>query len=146
MKELSIQIKSRHTVLPEDIQYFETTYKIQLPDVLKEFMLVYGGCRTMEKYFTKGPNLYHISDVLYVKEDPVSASMEAIYKGHLYYKDHGYIPFAIDTGGWDFNFSIKPESYGQVWVDKFDSGEEDPFEFVCASFEEFINNLTEEEN
>ncbi|MCR9253809.1 MAG: cell wall assembly/cell proliferation coordinating protein, KNR4-like protein, partial [bacterium] len=74
------------------------------------------------------------------------ASIEAIYEGHQYYCNYGFVPFAIDSGGWDYNISIKEESLGQIWVNKFDSGEENTMHYVAPSFEYFINNLGEERN
>jgi hypothetical protein len=40
---------------------------------------------------------------------------------------------------------LNDEIKGQVWIDKFDNGDENPFEFVSPSFEELINGLKTEE-
>lgn len=45
-----------------------------------------------------------------------------------------------------FCIALKENISGQIWVDKFDSGEENTFEYVASSFEEFINNLKTEGN
>lgn len=145
IKELTIINGSGNTVTEADISNFEYQQSIKIPEVLKIFFLKYGGCRIKEMYFHYNGKLAQVCDILMIKQTDNDASVEEIYMGHLFYGVMGFIPFATDSGGWDYNVSINPETYGQVWVDKFDSGEENPFEFVCNSFEEFIDGLTEEE-
>ncbi|MCU0433093.1 MAG: SMI1/KNR4 family protein [Bacteroidia bacterium] len=145
MKCLTILNNQESKVQPSDIDYFEERYKIKIPEKLKDFFLLFGGSRIKEMYYHRGESLDQVCDILLVKSIQGKPSCESIYQGHLSYGDIGFIPFAIDSGGWDYNVSINPDTYGQVWVDKFDSGEETPFEFVCNSFEEFIDGLTEQE-
>lgn len=142
MKNLTIIRSRQSTDAKNDIMYIEQRFGLNFPDYLVVFLEKYNGAKVKECYFNEN----HILKIfLQLRKNDLLASIESILEGHQFYGDNLYIPFAIDSGGWDYNVSIHPDTYGQVWVDKFDSGEENPFEFVCNSFEEFINGLTENE-
>jgi hypothetical protein len=126
----------------DDIAFLENKFNLKFPEFLIDFFRVYQSARIKERYYNGEPI---IKKILFLRKHETSASTEEILDGHIFHGYNNYIPFAIDSGGWDYNVSINPDTYGQVWVDKFDSGEENPFEFVCNSFEEFINGLTENE-
>lgn len=147
MKELTILIPAREAKnFMEDLSYLENKCSIQIPEYLKLFMTKYAGCKTHERvYRKKNSGFESVTAFLYIKAEDRRASMEAIYEGHLYYGIKGFIPFGIDSGGWDYNVSINTETYGQVWVNQFDSGEENSVVFVANSFEEFIDGFMTEE-
>jgi len=145
MKKLTLRKDNRRVKSIDEVIAFEKQAGITFPQNLREFILAYEGSPLKESYFRQGERLHEINKVLYLRESEMGASIEAILEGHRYYKEEGYIPFGIDSGGWDYNVSIKPETYGQIWVDKFDNGEEDPWEFVCNSLEELVDGLTEDE-
>lgn len=141
MKKLTIKgVKERFSKTAE-FTSLEKKFKISFPKPLKRLLLQYEGCHTLQHIYLNQDIFYSINNFLYIKEHSIGACVEAILGGHEYYGDHGYIPFAIDAGGWDFNVSIRPETLGQIWINKFDSGEENPFEFVCENLETFINGL-----
>jgi hypothetical protein len=148
IKKLNIRSDKRRVKTIEEIENFCTINEIPIPNSIKEFLLEYEGCGIADEnsyYYDSDGNCHEINQILYLKEsDEGGASIQAIYKGHLFYNNKGFIPFAIDSGGWDYNVSISEETYGQVWVDKFDSGEENPMHYVADSFEKFINNLEDE--
>jgi hypothetical protein len=123
-----------------DFDAIEKMFSLKLPDFFKRFMFQYEGAFVGSLYY-RGEEVF--KEVLYVY--PPGGSIQEILKGHHQFNIVGFIPFAIDSGGWDFNVSINPDTYGQVWVNKFDSGEEDTMEFVAPSFEEFIRELKPEE-
>lgn len=126
-----------------DFNILESKMEIIFPSALKDFLLLYEGAIVKETYYKGKPTF---KEILCVCNHPIYSSIEAILEGHKYYKIEGMIPFAIDSGGWDYNFSVKPETFGQVWVNKFDSGDDNPLELVCNSFEDFVNELKEEQN
>tara|TARA_B100001245_G_C22796295_1_gene383932 strand:- start:120 stop:572 length:453 start_codon:yes stop_codon:yes gene_type:complete len=149
LKELQIRRDNRRVKSIQEINEFFEKLKLQVPSQFKEFLLTYEGCGMSSGnsyYYDEADGLHEINQILYLKKGEIGASIEAIYEGHQFYGNIGFIPFAIDSGGWDYNISIKEESFGQVWVDKFDLGEENPMYYVSPSFEFFINNLTEERN
>lgn len=129
-----------------EILKFEEKHKIKFPLELNEFLLVYEGYSFSdeESFFKTKDGTYEVNRVLYLWENEIGASVEAIFEGHKFYNTEGFIPFIIDSGGWDFNISIKPETYGQIWVNKFDNGEDEPFVFVAKSLQEFLEGLTSE--
>ena len=58
----------------------------------------------------------------------------------------GYIPFASDSSGDLFMYSLKPESFGNIMFNQEEYyGDEDRFVlFLAPTLREFINSLTEE--
>jgi cell wall assembly regulator SMI1 len=148
MKDLKVFKDNRRIKSMSDIEKFESDLDLRLPDFLKEFILKYEGGRPVSEqrcYQLGNESSYELNQILYLRKSGIGgASIEAIFEGHKFYGIEGFIPFGIDSGGWDFNVSINEDTYGQVWVNKFDSGEEDPMEFVALSFEDFINGLESE--
>ena len=143
MKKLTIIEQEKSIKGYEDFVVLESKAGITFPLALKDFLLIYEGAIVKETYYKGKPTF---KEILCVYKHPIYSSIEAILEGHSYYKVDGMIPFAIDSGGWDYNFSVKPETFGQVWVNKFDSGDDNPLELVCNSFEDFVNELKEEQN
>ena len=125
-----------------DFDRIEREFSITFPDFLKSFLLQFEGAFVDDTCYN-GKETF--KDVLNVYKHEHYASVEEILKGHKVYGIEGFIPFAIDSGGWDYNVSIKPDTYGQVWVNKFNSGDEDTMTFVAPSFEEFIRELKPED-
>ena len=143
MKKLHVDVDEREIKSLEDIMDFERKNEIKVPELLREFLLMYEGLYLSEdqSYYKKANTNYEVSMILYLNENETYPSIEAILGGHKEQGTKEFIPFAIDSGGRDYCVSINSETYGQVWIDKFDSGEEDPMEFVTNSFEDFIDGL-----
>jgi hypothetical protein len=125
----------------KDFIALEQRFEIRIPEALKKFLMIYEGAFVKNSCF-KGEQTF--KEVLYVYEREGFASIESILTGHISEGIHGFIPFAIDSGGWDFNVSINKETYGQVWVNRFGSGENVTMEYVANNFESFINELGKE--
>lgn len=146
MRSLTILQDNRRVKHLDEILAFEKEMQIEFPSILRQVLLKYEGCATKEYiYFRKGDHSNKfdaVSQFLFLRDsNGGGASIEAIYKGHQFYGIRGFIPFAIDAGGWDYCVSIKTETFGQIWVDEFDAGEEDPFRFVASSMEELIGGM-----
>ena len=144
MKQLIVNRDNRRIKSEKDIKSFEQKLDLKMPGELRNFFLLYEGLYLDEKesYFKVSSDLFfEINKIIFLFNGESGASAEAILAGHKEEGLKGFIPFAIDSGGWDYCFSINPGTYGQVWVDRFDSGEEDPMEFVTDSFEDFIDGL-----
>jgi cell wall assembly regulator SMI1 len=147
MKSLIIKNDKRIVKSKQEVINFTNNLGIMMPDFLINFLILYEGLYLDEtqSYYKNHHRIYEVNTILFLKKNNAYASIETILEGHKYYGIEGFIPFAIDSGGWDYCVSINPETYGQVWIDKFDSGEDNPMEFVADSFEEFINGLKNEE-
>jgi cell wall assembly regulator SMI1 len=139
MKELTIVRQQKFIMDSNDIAALERKINISFPQVLRDFLLKYEGAVVKETYYLGKPTF---KKILNLRAHETKASIEAILEGHSAEGYDTFIPFAIDSGGWDYNVSIHPQGYGQVWVNKFDNGEENTFELVAPSFESFVDNLT----
>jgi cell wall assembly regulator SMI1 len=125
-----------------DVKEVESTFNIQFPEYFLSFLQKYGGTSTKEVVYSDS---FWVNYFLPLNSD-ISASIVSLLEGYrTNYNQNNWIPFAIDSGGWSFCIALKEDIKGQIWIDKFDSGDENPFEFVANSFEEFINGLRTEE-
>jgi hypothetical protein len=149
MKDLLIKKENRRIKSIQEIELFENEKQLIFPEQLKQLFLKYEGCRIDENqsyYKDSDNNVYEINQFLYLRDSELGGtSIEAILEGHKFYKIEGFIPFAIDSGGWDYNISIKNNSYGEIWINKFSPGEEDSMFFVSSSLDKFIDGLGNEE-
>lgn len=140
MKDLIVLRKSKE-ITQSDIDNLELNIELTLPNFLKELILNYGGCRVRKNMFTER---FFVLRFL-TPQSNRTISIEKLFGSYKASEDpRSWLPFAIDSGGWVFNVSITEETYGQVWVDRFDSGDEDSHTFVASSLEEFIEGLEEE--
>jgi cell wall assembly regulator SMI1 len=141
MKNLSANSQPK-VIDNNDIKEIENNFNIQFPTYLLAFLKQYGGSSTKEVVFS---DKFWVNFFLPLKSD-TSASIFGLMEGQKFnYDENSWIPFAIDSGGWSFCIALKEDIKGQVWADKFDSGDESPFEFVSDTFEDFINGLRTEE-
>lgn len=141
MKKLSSNSQPK-TIEDNDIKEVEATFNIQFPEYFLSFLKKHGGTSTKEGVYSDS---CWVSFFLSLKSDK-GASIVSLLEGYrINSNERDWIPFAIDSGGWSFCIALKEDIKGQVWVDKFDSGDENPFSFVANSFEDFINGLRTEE-
>jgi len=148
MKNLKIEHQNKSEINDSIIADFETKMNVKIPANLTEFLKLYSGASVAENTYLniERGTYYTISYIceLYSEFNP---SIEKLIIGNQFYEYLEWIPLGIDHGGWVFNLSTAHDKFGQVWVNKFDSGDENPFEFVANSLEDFINGLrTEEES
>ena len=137
MKNLTIENQISETKEEEIIIFFKEK-DIKVPDNYIGLISKYGGARINENYYK---DKYCIQNILplYSKRN---ASIEKIIETYLEEENtENWLPFAIDPGGWVFVISLYKDTYGQIFIDRFDSGEENPFVFVTDSLDEFINGL-----
>jgi cell wall assembly regulator SMI1 len=141
MKKLSSNSQPK-VIDNNDIKEIENNFNIQFPDYFLSFLKQYGGTSTKEVVFS---DKFWVNFFIPLKSD-ITSSIESMLLAYLSeYNQIEWIPFAIDSGGWAFCIALKDDIKGQVWVDKFDSGDESSFEFVSDTFEDFINGLRTEE-
>jgi len=126
----------------EELIEIQARFNISFPDYFVSFLKTFGGTSTKEMIFN---DKFWVNFFLPLKSN-LSSSIESTlqtYKEEL--NTNIWLPFAVDSGGWVFNIALNVEINGQIWIDKFDSGEEDTMEFVAPSFEKFIDGLQTEE-
>lgn len=141
MKNLSITYSGNKSS-NEDIKDFEQKNKIKLPSNFLELFEEYEGCAAKEDTYQ---DKYTVQVFLPLKSKR-NPSIEKIFDVYLEENNTDqWLPFATDPGGWVFCMSLAEDTYGQIFVDRFGLGEENPFEFIAASLEEFINGLEAEE-
>jgi cell wall assembly regulator SMI1 len=141
MKKLSSNSQPK-IIGDNDIKEVEDTFNIQFPEDYLSFLKKYGGTSTKEVVYSDS---CWVNFFLSLKSD-TGASIVSLLEGYrINYNEIDWIPFAIDSGGWSFCIALKEDIKGQVWVNKFDSGDENPFAFVANSLEDFINGLQTEE-
>ena len=136
----NLKILEQDTVIldMDDFEIIETKFDIKFPKDLREFVFKYEGAFLGSLYYNGKPVF---KEVLVLLKNENFASIEAIMEGHSLNQISGFIPFAIDSGGWDYNISINEPTFGQVWVNKFDGGDDDTMVYVAPSLEDFINGL-----
>ncbi len=67
-----------------------------------------------------------LQNELSMKEILIENKGDSILLKDEIYETLGFMPFAIDHGGWVFNISMKNDDIlRQVWLNRFDNGEED---------------------
>ena len=124
-----------------EIAAVEALSGVTFPAYFTEFLFKYNGCHVKEDHFTESCSFTGFLPLRATR----TASIEMILEGYLVdLETREWLPFAIDSGGWVFVISLAPSTYGQVWLDRFNLGEKDPFKFLSPSFEAFIDQLYEE--
>jgi hypothetical protein len=148
MKQFSILSNNKKLKDISEVEQFEKITGISLPLSFKEFLLNYEGCSVRECYYYKEVTLFEIEAFLPLKASfaPGGSSVEVIMNGQEYYGINGMIPFAIDPNDNVFNISVRPESYGEIWLNKYSRSSDEPLELVSKSFGEFINGLSANPN
>ena len=140
MRDLTIIYSGKQSEKTQ-IERFQKLNEIDIPGYFIEFFIRYEGCRVKENTFQ---DKYTLTRFLNLSSDR-NASIEKIFSTYVEEEcvKH-WLPFAIDPGGWVFCLSLEQNTYGQVFVDRFDLGEENSFAFVAPSLEAFIDGLYSE--
>lgn len=137
IKKLSI-IYSNNRLTSLELEKFQDDFGIVLPNFFIDFFLKYEGTEVKEDTFK---NQFQINRFLNF-ESKRNASFVSIYKTYVdEFSVKTWIPFAIDSGGWVFVLSILERDFGKVYIDKFDSGNENSFELLSPSFQDFMDGL-----
>jgi hypothetical protein len=141
MKKLTITDEMQ-PVTKEELLLLAKELDIVIPEDYMSFMMLYGGgVGILENLFD---GRLGINGTLRTesKRNPSIRSIFETYRLEMHTKN--WLPFAIDGGGWVFCYSISPETMGQIYIDRFDSGEEPPHEFLAQTLEEFVDKLAQE--
>lgn len=132
-----------------DIMCVERRLGVRLPQDLKEHYLLHNGGRPRPRFFVKDGEAYDVDYFYPMNTGEKGSSFERTYVMMVQQTPEfprGYIPFAHDSSGDMFMYSVKPESFGNIMFNQHEYyGEDDRFVvFLAPSFREFINSLSEE--
>ncbi len=124
----------------KELEEAERLMKIHIPQKYKDFLLEYGDTFLHESYYTEG-DIYTCFNYI-CGNSPNNPRFLDLVKGNVIEHDEKYLPFGIDHGGWVFNVSLRDDdTFGQIWIDKFDGGDENPFFYVCDSLTMFFEKM-----
>jgi cell wall assembly regulator SMI1 len=132
-----------------DIERVEHRLGVRLPQDLKEHYLLHNGGRPRPRFFVKDGEAYDIDEFFPMNTSDKELSFEKVYVMLVDQTPEfprGYIPFADDSSGDMFMYSVKPESFGNIMFNQQEYyGDDDRFVlFLAPTLKEFINSLTEE--
>lgn len=132
-----------------DIRRVEHKLRVRLPQDLKEHYLRYNGGTPRPEFFVKDGEAYDVEEFLPMNiPNEKGLTFERTYTFLVHEKPEfpqGYIPFACDSAGDYFIYSVIPGSFGNIMFNsRADYGDDDRYIFFLApSLREFINSLTE---
>jgi hypothetical protein len=139
--EALIESRGPHALTMNDIKQIEYLLNTDLSCEVADFLWRFSDTSPVKCYYEYG-DIYACVAYFCGKSD-INPNIFALIDGNKFYEYHGWLPFAIDPGGWVFNLSIRDDqTHGQVWIHRFDSGEPDPFAYVAPSFQAFLRGLT----
>lgn len=131
-----------------DIKRVEHFLGIRLPQDLKEHYLLYNGGTPCPEFFIKDGEAYDVKKFLPMNTRGEGLTFERSYVVLVDQTPEfprGYIPFACDSAGDYFMYSVTPKSFGNIMFNsRAGYGDDDRFTFFLAStLREFIDSLTE---
>ncbi|NOQ75681.1 MAG: hypothetical protein GQ574_26980 [Crocinitomix sp.] len=125
-----------------DLKGFETQYGIKLPKSFKDFYLEHNGGIPSLRYY-KDQRIAAFTSIKYGRESGrTGIIMEVHQLGDLL--PEGYIPFAFDSGGWNFCINTNDIDYGHIYILPNGVVDNKPI-FLSESFESFIGGLKAED-
>lgn len=152
MKDIKIT-ESEKSISLEEFNSFLNEFNLNLPDTYKNFILKHnGGYPDKSFFYSKKVDLefdfdffysidlkYEDKDVLDAIDDLVTVN-EIIDNYQINDKELPIFlyPFGQNSGGATYCISTKGEDYGVVYLHYWDGS---GLQFICDSFEEFIEGL-----
>src|SRR6266702_8615003 len=130
------------------IKRVESRLGVHLPEDLKEHYLRHNGGRPRPKFFVKDGEAYDVKKFLPMNTDDEGTTFEEVYVMLVDQTPEfprGYIPFADDSAGDTFMYSVRPESFGNIAFNQHEYyGDDDRYVvFLAPSLKEFIDSLAE---
>jgi hypothetical protein len=128
------------------IEDFESEIKKSIPKSFIKFLLKNNGGRASEVVFTENNGTHHVvNDFLPLTENRNGSIRSLLPLVNDERPLIEWLPFGYDPGGWVFCICLKDEDYGKIYLFRMDKIYEDNFDYVCNSFEDFINGLRTED-
>lgn len=143
MRRELIESQGEFSLSEEDFDLIKAKFDFILPENIVEFMIQYGDSFLKECYYENN-SIYVVPNYICGKSKN-NPNLFEIIEGNIFYGKTNHFPFATDYGGWVLNIALDKLSHGEIWIDRFDSGEANSFVFVASSLEEFVDGLIIEE-
>jgi hypothetical protein len=125
----------------DEIQDFENTLGVSLPDSFVNFYLLYNGGIPNLRYY-QGNELSFFHHIKYGDKRTTIIYVINLLK-EAERLPEGYIPFASDSGGWYYCLSTNEPNEGIIYVLPNGIVDQSPI-FIAESFEDLINGLTDQ--
>lgn len=141
--------RTKSPLSEQDIKRVERRLGVHLPQDLKEHYLLHNGGTPSPQFFVKDEEAYDVRKFLPMNiEDPIGSTFEDTYVMMVDQTPEfprGYIPFANDSSGDMFVYSVRPRSFGNImFISHEDHEDEDRYVvFLASTLREFIDSLTE---
>ena len=142
IKSLTI-IESFDSATNDQLNQFEDQFAIELPCDFKLFLSTQNVYVVEENCFLKDRSSYEVHH-FYPLHDKSEMSLFIIFEALGEYFENSYIPFADDSGGWQYLISVRKEDYGKVYFCRMDEELRDGLTLLANNFTEFINGLKKE--
>ena len=132
-----------------DIKRVERRLGICLPRDLREHYLLHNGGGPRPRFFVKDGEAYDVDEFLSMNTGDENSGFEDTYVllvDQTPEFPRGYIPFASDSSGDLFMYSVKPDSFGNIMFNQHEYyGDDDRYVvFLAPTLREFIDSLSEE--
>ena len=124
-----------------EVNDFEETYGILLPEDFKDFLRQYNLIDCEENLFILDREKFYL-DVFYPLSKVYELSLEVVYQNLRDYFQDEFVAFANDSGGWQYIISVKMQDYGAVYFCRMDDVPPSSLRLLANSFSEFMNNLS----
>lgn len=145
MKNLNIKNDRRRVTSKKHVYSFFEKLDLEVPETLIDVFTHYEGSKLSlaeANYYDESGERYLLHVFLHLEPSYKNeATVLTILEGHKGLGVSGFVPFAIDLGGWDYCVSLNKETYEQVWVNAWTSGREDTMMYVAPSLQAFIDGL-----
>lgn len=131
-----------------DIKRVERRLGIHLPQDIKEHYLLHNGGQPRPRFFVKDGEAYDVDQFLSMNTGASGSSFERTYVMLVDQTPEfprGYIPFADDSSGDLFLYSVRPDSFGNITFNQHEYyGDDDRYVvFLAPTLKEFIDSLSE---
>ncbi|MCO7184130.1 SMI1/KNR4 family protein [Tenacibaculum sp. XPcli2-G] len=141
MKKITLN-NSKNSLTNLEIENFEKKNNFTFPVSYKKFLLIGNGGVPKENIFWDGEIESDVSffySLIYGSNN-IESVLENLHREDALPKT--FFPFASTGGGSIYAFSMREDSFEEVYLFHFDGSE--PLK-LCNTFKEFINNLEEDE-
>src|SRR6187431_1365578 len=121
--------------LPSDLEIraFEELNNLELPKDYIEFLATQNVFWAEENYFVDGPRIFEVHHI-YPFNEEFELSMQYVYSRVNWFFQGMYIPFADDSGGWQFVISLQDMDFGHVYFCRMDEELGKGFTHLAKSF------------
>lgn len=143
-------LRTAKNLILDDIQEIETQLNLTLPKQLVKHYLEFNGGIPTKSFFCFGKTDVEVSISTFLSmkySDGINSTLE---ENYLNFSKRGiilkqFLPFARDWGGNQCCINLENGEVVVIWLDLGEVNE-DAIRFLANDFDEFLNNLEDEED